>query len=206
MLNYAILIDGGFVKRRLATFEKPLSASDVSRLVEAIASHTVLKHKLLYRTYFYDAPPLSKTVNVPLQGGKLNLGDTQLAKHNNQLHKELTNQDCFSLRMGEVQFRKNWQLDRATLDTNKDKLEITAKDLKPNIQKKGVDMRIGLDIASLVLKKQVSLIVLVTGDSDFVPPMKFARREGAQFAIAALGHRIHQDLIEHTDYSLQLDI
>jgi uncharacterized LabA/DUF88 family protein len=30
-----------------------------------------------------------------------------------------------------------------------------------------VDMRIGLDIASLTLKKLSSLIVLVTGDSDF---------------------------------------
>ena len=40
-------------------------------------------------------------------------------------------------------------------------------------------MRVGLDIASLTLKKQVEVIVLVTGDSDFVPAMKFARREGA---------------------------
>ena len=36
-------------------------------------------------------------------------------------------------------------------------------------------MRVGLDIASLTLKKQVEVIVLVTGDSDFVPAMKFAR-------------------------------
>ena len=49
-------------------------------------------------------------------------------------------------------------------------------------------MRVGLDIASLTLKKQVDVIVLVTGDSDFVPAMKFARCEGAQLFLVTLGH------------------
>ena len=52
-------------------------------------------------------------------------------------------------------------------------------------------MRTGLDIASLTLKKQVNMLVLVTGDADFVPPMKFARREGVQFVLVALGHSVH---------------
>ena len=205
MLNYAILIDGGFIKRKLGSYENPLSAGNVSRLIQAIIAHPTINQRLLYRTYFYDAPPLTKTVNAPLQGGRLNLGETQLAKHNKQLHKELAELDCFSLRMGETRFR-GWQLGAKELPKEQGKFEITAENLKPNIQQKGVDMRIGLDIASLVLKKQVSLIVLVSGDSDFVPPMKFARREGVQFAIAALGHQVHQDLVTHSDYSLILDI
>lgn len=60
-------------------------------------------------------------------------------------------------------------------------------------------MRIGLDIASLTLKKQVQLIVLVTADSDFVPAMKFARREGAQLVLVTLGHGIRSALREHAD-------
>ena len=39
-------------------------------------------------------------------------------------------------------------------------------------------MRIGIDIASLAFKKQVDQIVLISGDSDFVPAAKQARREG----------------------------
>ena len=65
-------------------------------------------------------------------------------------------------------------------------------------------MRIGLDIASLTLKRQVDVIVLVTGDSDFVAAMKFARREGAQLFLVHLGHGVREALIEHSD--LQLDI
>jgi uncharacterized LabA/DUF88 family protein len=76
---------------------------------------------------------------------------------------------------------------------------IRANDLEPNIQQKGVDMRIGLDIASLTLKRQVNVIVLVTGDSDFVPAMKFARKEGAQLFLVPLGHGIRDSLVEHSD-------
>ncbi|BCZ19190.1 hypothetical protein NHP190012_08320 [Helicobacter sp. NHP19-012] len=39
-------------------------------------------------------------------------------------------------------------------------------------------MKIGPDIASLAIKKQVEKIVLVANDSDFVPAIKFAKREG----------------------------
>lgn len=60
-------------------------------------------------------------------------------------------------------------------------------------------MRIGLDIASLTLKKHAQMIVLVTADSDFVPAMKFARREGAQLVLITLGHGIRDGLKEHAD-------
>gem|GEM_PF-3858529 len=44
-------------------------------------------------------------------------------------------------------------------------------------------MKIGLDIASLAYKKLVSKIILIAGDSDFVPASKFARREGIEFIL-----------------------
>lgn len=81
---------------------------------------------------------------------------------------------------------------------------ISAEDIRPNIQQKGVDMRIGLDIASLTLKEHARIIVLVTGDSDFVPAMKFARREGAQLFLVRLDHGVSPDLLEHADIDLSI--
>ena len=43
-------------------------------------------------------------------------------------------------------------------------------------------------------------------DNDFVPPMKFARREGVQFALVTLGHKVHADLLEHSDFSLEITL
>jgi uncharacterized LabA/DUF88 family protein len=47
--------------------------------------------------------------------------------------------------------------------------DITADDIFYEMRQKGIDMKIGIDIASLSLKKQVNQIVLISGDEDFVP-------------------------------------
>lgn len=67
------------------------------------------------------------------------------------------------------------------------------------LRQKGVDMRIGVDIASLTLKQQVDTIILVAGDSDFVPAAKLARREGIEFILDPLWQSVNADLFEHID-------
>ena len=61
------------------------------------------------------------------------------------------------------------------------------KDFSLSLQQKGVDMKIGLDIASLSFKHQVDKIILIAGDSDFVPAAKLARTEGIDFVLDSLG-------------------
>ncbi|MXW73347.1 MAG: NYN domain-containing protein [Gammaproteobacteria bacterium] len=104
--------------------------------------------------------------------------------------------------MGDLKFR-GWRLRARELPEETHAMQVTAEHLIPNIHQKGVDMRVGLDIASLTLKKQVEVIVLVTGDSDFVPAMKFARREGAQLFLVCLGHQITGEMREHADLLLE---
>ena len=77
--------------------------------------------------------------------------------------------------------------------------EIGEQDVSLELRQKGVDMRIGLDIASMTLKRQVDTIVLVTGDSDFVPAAKFARREGVEFLLDPLWQQVSDGLSEHVD-------
>ena len=61
-------------------------------------------------------------------------------------------------------------------------------------------MKIGLDVAWLASKSIVEKLILVTVDSDFVPAMKFARREGVQVVLVTMGHKlVKQDLKEHAD-------
>lgn len=60
-------------------------------------------------------------------------------------------------------------------------------------------MRIGVDISSLAFKRQVQQIILISGDSDFAPAAKQARREGIDFILAPMGARIKADLFEHID-------
>ena len=60
-------------------------------------------------------------------------------------------------------------------------------------------MRIGLDISSMAYKRQVDRIVLIAGDSDFVPAAKHARREGIDFILDPMWQSIKPSLQEHID-------
>ena len=65
--------------------------------------------------------------------------------------------------------------------------------------KERADMKIGIDIAHLSYKKLADQIILIAGDSDFVPAAKIARREGVDFIIDAMGSHIADDLLTHVD-------
>lgn len=117
---------------------------------------------------------------------------------------ELAKIPFVALRLGELTFN-GWEVKETRLKkTSEASLNITAEDLRPRIQQKGVDMRIGMDIAALALKQHAQIIVLVSGDSDFIPAMKFARREGCQLFLCTLGHRVKPAMLEHSD--LLLDV
>ena len=75
----------------------------------------------------------------------------------------------------------------------------TDRDVRLNINQKGVDMRIGLDIASLVERDLVTQIILISGDSDFVPAAKYARRRGVDFVLDPMWHPVSASLNEHVD-------
>lgn len=60
-------------------------------------------------------------------------------------------------------------------------------------------MKIGIDIASLALKRFVDTIVLFSGDSDFVPASKLARREGIDFVLDPMKANVEPQLFEHID-------
>lgn len=98
----------------------------------------------------------------------------------------------------------------ATIELTKEQLEIFRSqkrrwseignhEIKLGLRQKGVDMRIGLDISSISLKKQSETIILIAGDSDFVPAAKLARREGVEFILDPMQQPINEDLFEHID-------
>ncbi len=204
MRRYAVLIDAGFLKRKLGSQQDPLRAETVRDFVDKLRKHEALRWEYLHRAYFYDAPPLLSSERKPLSGETVKFAETPTARNNQRLHEELREIPFFALRMGDLRFQ-GWTLDPRKLPHDQHETTITSKDLRPNIHQKGVDMRIGLDIASLTLKKQVDIIVLVTGDSDFLPAMRFARREGAQLFLVPLGHRVVPEMHEHADLVLKLE-
>lgn len=119
-------------------------------------------------------------------------------------HRELKSKRKFALRLGklssnELYYNLKPDITKSLLNGTKSISSLTSDDFKLNIVQKGVDMRIGLDISSMAYKRQVDQIILIAGDSDFVPAAKLARREGIDFILDPMGNSISEDLLEHID-------
>jgi len=121
------------------------------------------------------------------------------------LHEHLKAKRKVAIRYGELYdgSEDTWKLKegrtKLLLQGKKSFEELTDEDFQYNALQKGVDLKLGLDIASLAYKKQVEKIVLVAGDSDFVPAIKLARREGIDVVLDSLGQPIRKNLSEHVD-------
>ena len=160
----------------------------------------------LYRIFFYDCPPSSKKVHQPLTNKAIDLSKSNLYQFRTQLHKELVKKPSVALRLGYLDEKNaQWKirdskLNKKVISGKLDPTTLQEADFIYHAKQKGVDMKIGLDIATLTHKKLVDRIVLIAGDSDFVPASKMARREGINFVLDAMNHPIREDLQEHIDW------
>ena len=68
--KYAILIDAGFIKRKIGSIDTPLSAKKVVEFTDKIKTRVELKDLSLHRIFYYDAEPLTAKKPKPLTGGQ----------------------------------------------------------------------------------------------------------------------------------------
>lgn len=158
----------------------------------------------LYRIFYYDCPPLTKKAHSPLTGAPVNFAATPMAIWRLAFFEELKRLRKVALRLGYLNERSaHWVLDpqvtKGLLAGRIGLHEIVEANLRDDVRQKGVDMRIGIDIASMAYKKLVDQMILVSGDSDFVPAAKLARREGVDFILDPMWASIRDDLHEHID-------
>ena len=201
--SYAVLIDGAFLDAILgARLKRRPGADDIVRECGRIMAHPSLAGLSLLRVFYYHARPCEDKVSNPLSGqgaAPVDLGASAVARHYRNLFHELALRDDFALRLGETE-AVGWRLgDRAAENIYRQPRPPEAQDLVPDIRQKGVDMRIGIDITWLALRRLVDVVVVVTADSDFVPVFKVARREGVRVCLAPLGHGALHSLKAHAD-------
>ena len=217
MVKVAILIDGGYFLKRLPMLRPDVDANSARSVVGALEElvrghlHPLKKihgassaRQLLYRSFYYDAKPYAQKAHLPVSRRALDYAKSPQFRFRENLFGLLRHRPNFAVRLGDVR-RENrfWVLDekkqRRILRGEMPAADVTDRDFAPAFRQKGVDMRIGLDIASITLKQQAGIIVLVSGDADFVPAAKLARREGVQFILDSLRQNVSADLFEHID-------
>lgn len=201
----AILVDGGFYFKRYRhcyrDSHEHTPRQMALNLYKMCIDH-VNKNERLYRILYYDCPPINKMAQNPISRESIDFSKTDVAKSRREIHEELKKLRKVALRMGHIQSDQWLFRPQTTKDllSRKKKIEdLTGNDVTLRMEQKGVDMRIGLDIASLAHKKLVDKIILVSSDSDIVPAAKLARREGIDFILDPMWLNIGGSLFEHID-------
>jgi uncharacterized LabA/DUF88 family protein len=203
--KYVVMLDGGFVTTKIQQQKKAFpEADDIKSFCNEIAERAPLVGCELLRIYYYDAPPVdAKPVN-PISGDKVDLTNSAFAENCRRRIQNLELLPNFAVRLGATHCT-GWRLgNKAQRRLSKPAAnhEVTDRDFVPNISQKGVDMRIGLDIAQIAIKRLADVLVLVTGDSDMIPAMKLARKEGMLVYLVTMGHGVYRDLKVHADLLL----
>ena len=179
-------MDGGYVIKILQKESRRFpTAGDIQNLAGRLIDG--LPGACVYRIFFYHAEPYRKTEHRPLSGTAVRFADTKVARLGERLLQSLDESRDFAVRRGDLVFQ-GWRLaaKAGCALQNQPGKTVTGDDFVPALRQKGVDMRIGLDIAALALKRLVDTVVLVTGDADFIPAMRFARREGLRVGVCTL--------------------
>ena len=207
MKKVAVLLDGAYARYTLYRYvDGPANDAHIERY----ARGCVRDNEELFRIYYYDCLPFEEQRFHPINRTYVDFKQTEAYRKSLNLIQNLETKDYFAVRLGTLAF-KDWRLtghafsrlceaavEGRTLEP------LTTADLQPDFTQKGVDMKIGLDIAWLSTKQMVDKIILTTNDSDFVPAMKFARREGIHVVLMALGEvgnmlKAHADEVRAVD-------
>jgi uncharacterized LabA/DUF88 family protein len=199
---FAILLDGGFLTKKLyGKLGRHATADDIVVECDRFRGLPILASYELLRIYYYDAPPSSQSLRTPVTRVALNLATTARYRLSQSMYDQLILKPHFALRMGETRLAPyEWSIKpRAAKELIKAPRPLVDEDFNLDLAQKGVDMRVGLDMARLALKETVRAVVVVTGDSDFVPAFKFARREGVKVMLETMGHNVRTELRAHSD-------
>jgi uncharacterized LabA/DUF88 family protein len=107
--------------------------------------------------------------------------------------------EYFAVRLREISFDGWAPMDHALADVISTQRQFRVTDFKPILRQKGIDLKMGVDIAIMAKERIADRLVIVTGDSDLVPALKLARREGLQIVLASMQTNLKQLLKEHVD-------
>lgn len=179
----AILIDGGYL-RAITRSMCPYTPD----FIEEVALRIITPDEQLFRVLYYDCDPYRGEVTFPVSGKKVTFDERSWLD-------TLAVKNFFAVRRGLVKFR-GFKLKNPFARRN----SITEDDLSLDLQQKGVDMRLGIDIANFSISKAIDRIILVSSDIDCVPAMKYGRIAGLQIIIVQFPDQmLSPELLQHAD-------
>jgi len=189
-----VLIDGGYLRVKAKKANRIYNQD----FIEKFALKCKLDDEVLLRILYYDCAPYSGRVSLPISGTPFTFTS------NDSMLNLLAEKDLFAVRRGVLKFRG--YKPKNTPAAPNPGIALTDADFYADFEQKGVDMRIGLDIATYASDRLVERIILVSNDTDCVPAIKFARKSGLQTVLIKLPNgSCSPELVRHSDFKRPID-
>ncbi len=162
----------------------------------------------IFRVFYYNSYPYSGSLQNPISRERATHAGADFVRERVRQFEELAQKDLIAFRKGTLR-HNGWKIRERVakeLIAGRRELPLQEDDIVIDFQQKGVDIKIGLDVAWLSSRRIVEKMIIVTGDTDFVPALKHARREGVNVSIIQFaGHHLAGPLKEHSDECIHID-
>lgn len=182
----AVYIDGSFLRHQLEESGREHTPEAVGRLAAACAG----PDGRLARVNYYGSDPYASPITLPVSGRF-----REPPHRDTRLLARLAPLPHFSVHAGRMEFRGF--LPRQVLAASASPSD---SDYRPDFKEKEVDGMLIADLVRDAVRGTYGRAVVVTGDTDLVPALVLARREGVEVVMARLpGHDLADRLLEHSD-------
>ena len=206
----AILIDGPFFVKRVRQifpqsvhFDGKAMADLVWRLSAAHLFERNQPKRHLFRIFFYDSPCCDQKITLPVSKTAIEISKTKEGQFKNAFHRQLQRKRKLTLRLGEPLEVSGWRLrddvQNDLLQKNLIVEELEDSDFLPAGIPRGLELRMGVDLASLSYKRQVQQVVLMTGDGFFSAASELVRHEGIDIVLDPMWQNIPEEMFAHID-------
>jgi uncharacterized LabA/DUF88 family protein len=186
LIKAAVLIDGG----HLRVLVKKAGNNYVPDYIEKVAHACKAADEELLRVLYYDCAPYNGKAKLPVSGQQ------ETFKGSDAWLRTLAAKDLFAVRRGVLKFR-GYKPKKVPIAP----AQLQDSDFKPDFEQKGVDMRLGLDMANFAAVQTIERLILISGDTDCIPAMKHVRRAGLQIVLIEFPNQhIAPELLWHTDF------
>ena len=191
-MKAAVFIDGG----HLQVLVRQAGYRYDPDYIETVAHACVSGDETLLRVLYYDCAPYRGSPKLPVSG------EPAQFQGSDEWLKVLAAKPHFAVRLGTLKFR-GFEPKRVPIASS----ALSDEDFRPRFEQKGVDMRLGLDIASYAADRSIDRVILVTGDTDCLPVMKRARMAELQVVLLQFPkQRLARELLWHSDFQRLVEL
>lgn len=206
----AIFVEGPFFIRRIRQIFPSSVHYDAKAMADLVwrlsAAHLFERNqpkRHLFRIFFYDTPVYTQRVVLPVSRQSIDLSKSKEGQFRLAFQRQLQRKRKLAVKLGEPMEVLSWKPNedaladllakRVTVD------ELADEDFSPDLHPKGIELRMGVDLASLAYKRQVQQVVLLTGDGAFSSAAELLRHEGIDVVLDPMWQSVPEELFSYID-------